>query len=58
MKQTAKASELLSSQYFSRILKSEELQVNGLMAAEKILVRSCWIYCSEDPYSCSTMFSL
>lgn len=35
MKQTANASVLLSSQYFSRILKSEELQVDGLMAAEK-----------------------
>jgi len=54
MRQTVNPSELLSSQYFSRILKSEELQVDCLMVSGKILVPCCWIYLSGDLCSCSS----
>lgn len=54
MRQLANPSELLSSQYFSRILKSERLKVGCLRDSGKILVWSCWICPNEDPYSCST----
>lgn len=54
MRQTVNPSELLSSQYFSGVLKSEELQVNCLIDSGKILAWSCWIYPSEDPYLCCT----